>query len=145
MREIFDNQHINKVTPHFTFMRRAQNADTHALNSVRCPKIVPPSAPVLSHLTCILSMKVKNGRKTLIFTQPKMSRYKQHLFAIFRRILITRTLTYLLYSDHTTCRRPSRKWKSSLSMHSRRATLMGVNFSSKVTLLSREVGRHRRV
>ena len=24
------NQHINKVTPHFTFMRRAQNADTHA-------------------------------------------------------------------------------------------------------------------
>ena len=27
---IFYNQHINKVTPHFTFMRRAQNADTHA-------------------------------------------------------------------------------------------------------------------
>ena len=27
----FYNQHINKVTPHFTFMRRAQNADTHAL------------------------------------------------------------------------------------------------------------------
>ena len=26
----FYNQHVNKVTPHFTFMRRAQNADTHA-------------------------------------------------------------------------------------------------------------------
>ena len=26
----FYNQHINKVTPHFSFMRRAQNADTHA-------------------------------------------------------------------------------------------------------------------
>ena len=30
MRHFFHNQHINKVTPHFTFMRRAQNADTHA-------------------------------------------------------------------------------------------------------------------
>ena len=30
MRFFFYNQHINKVTPHFTFMRRAQNADTHA-------------------------------------------------------------------------------------------------------------------
>ena len=26
----FYNQHINKVTPHFSFVRRAQNADTHA-------------------------------------------------------------------------------------------------------------------
>ena len=26
----FLNQHINKVTPHFSFMRRAQNAHTHA-------------------------------------------------------------------------------------------------------------------
>ena len=31
MRQVFYNQQINKVTPHFTFMRRAQNADTHAL------------------------------------------------------------------------------------------------------------------
>ena len=30
MRNVFYNQHIKKVTPHFTFMRRAQNADTHA-------------------------------------------------------------------------------------------------------------------
>ena len=26
----FYNQHINKVTPHYTFMRWGQNADTHA-------------------------------------------------------------------------------------------------------------------
>ena len=30
----FYNQHINKVTLHFTFMRRAQNADTHALKQL---------------------------------------------------------------------------------------------------------------
>ena len=31
----FYNQHINKVTPHFTFLRRAENADTHALRQHR--------------------------------------------------------------------------------------------------------------
>ena len=69
-------------------------------NSIRCPKILPSSAPVLywlSHLTCISSMKTKNGRKTLIFAQLNMSRYKQHFFAIIRRILMTWPLTYLLY------------------------------------------------
>ena len=33
--KIFYNQHINKVTPHFTFMRRALNADTHARKQPR--------------------------------------------------------------------------------------------------------------
>ena len=54
------------------------------------PKIFPLSAPVLywlSHLTCISSLKAKNERKTLIYTQLKISRYNQHFFAIFRRIL----------------------------------------------------------
>ena len=43
-------------------------------NSIGCPKIVSPSAPVfywLSHLTCRLSMKVKNRWKTLIFHTAK--------------------------------------------------------------------------
>ena len=84
----FYNQRINKVTPHFTFMRRAQNADTHALKQHRLsPKYFPPSAPVLywlSHLTCISSLKAKDERKTLIYTQLKIFRYKQHLFAILR-------------------------------------------------------------
>ena len=29
---MFYNQHMNKVTPRFTFMRRAQNADTYRLS-----------------------------------------------------------------------------------------------------------------
>ena len=36
------NQHINKVAPHFTFMRRAQNADTHALKQLRLSKNISP-------------------------------------------------------------------------------------------------------
>ena len=36
-----------QVTPHFTFMRWAQNADTHALKQHRVPKIFSRSAPVL--------------------------------------------------------------------------------------------------
>ena len=45
-------------------------------NSIGRSKIFPPSAPDLhwlSHLTCISSLKVKNERKTLIFTQLKIS------------------------------------------------------------------------
>ena len=38
----FYNQHINKVTPHFTFMRRAQNADTHALKQHRLSQNIFP-------------------------------------------------------------------------------------------------------
>ena len=38
----FYNQHINKVTPHFTFMRRAQNADTHALEQHRLSQNIFP-------------------------------------------------------------------------------------------------------
>ena len=38
----FHNQHINKVTPHFTFMRRAQNADTHALKQHRLSQNIFP-------------------------------------------------------------------------------------------------------
>ena len=59
----FYNQHINKVTPHFTFMRRAQNADTHAHKQHRLSQNISLSAPVLywlSHLACISSLKAKN-------------------------------------------------------------------------------------
>ena len=42
MRECFYNQHINKVTPHFTFMRRAQNADTHAHKQHRLSQNIFP-------------------------------------------------------------------------------------------------------
>ena len=36
------NHHINKVTPHFTFMRRAQNTDTHALKLHRLSQNISP-------------------------------------------------------------------------------------------------------
>ena len=42
MREVFCNQHINKVTPHFTFMRRAQNADTHTLKQHQLSQNISP-------------------------------------------------------------------------------------------------------
>ena len=38
----FYNQHINKVTPHFTFMRQAQNADTHAHKQHRLSQNIFP-------------------------------------------------------------------------------------------------------
>ena len=94
------NQHINKVTSHFTFMRRAQNAIPMYSNSKGCPKMFPLSAPVLywfSHLTCISSLKAKKG--DFFFTQLKISRYNQHFFAVFRRIFINLPPTYLLQSD----------------------------------------------
>ena len=64
----FYNQHIKKVTPHFTFMRRAQNADTHAHKQHRLPLNIFPVgssfvlvvASDMHHLTCISSMKAKN-------------------------------------------------------------------------------------
>ena len=66
-------------------MRRAQNADTHALKQHRLSQNISLSAPVLywlSHLACISSLKAKNERKTLIFTQLKISSYK-HTFSLF--------------------------------------------------------------
>ena len=33
---------MNKVTPHFIFMRRAQNADTHALKQHRLSQNISP-------------------------------------------------------------------------------------------------------
>ena len=42
MGSVFYNQHINKVTPHFTFMRRAQNADPHELKQHRLSQNISP-------------------------------------------------------------------------------------------------------
>ena len=42
MREIFYNQQINKVTPHFTFMHRDQHSDTHALKQHRLSQNISP-------------------------------------------------------------------------------------------------------
>ena len=42
MDNFFYNQHINMVTPHFTFMRRAKNADTHAHKQHRLSQNIFP-------------------------------------------------------------------------------------------------------
>ena len=42
MRTVFYDQQINKVTPHFTFMRLAQNADTHALKQHQLSQNISP-------------------------------------------------------------------------------------------------------
>ena len=42
MGQVFYNQHINKVTPYFTFMCRAQNADTHAHKQHRLSQNISP-------------------------------------------------------------------------------------------------------
>ena len=42
MQYFFYNQHINKVTPHFSFMRRAQNEDTHAHKQHRLSQNIFP-------------------------------------------------------------------------------------------------------
>ena len=42
MRSVLYNQQINKLTPHFTFMHWAQNADTHALKQHRLSQNISP-------------------------------------------------------------------------------------------------------
>ena len=41
-QSVIYNQQINKVTPHFNFMRQAQNADTHALKQHRLSTDISP-------------------------------------------------------------------------------------------------------
>ena len=85
------NQHINKVTPHFTFMCRAQNADTHALKQ---PWLSQNISPVCSSSVLVMASDVhleplsEKRAKTLIYTQLKISRHNRHFFTIFRQIPI---------------------------------------------------------
>ena len=88
MRYVFHNQQINRVTPHFTFMCWAQNADTHVLKQHRLSQNI---SPVCSNFVLLIASDMqlepeseKNERKTLIFTQLKISRYNQHFFTISR-------------------------------------------------------------
>ena len=94
MRSVFYNKQINKLTPHFTFMHWAQNADTHPLKQHRLSQnTVPPSAPWslywLVHLTCISSLKAKN----IDFHTAKNIHIQATLFLYFQ------TNSYKLTSD----------------------------------------------
>ena len=48
----FYYQHITKVNPHFAFMRRAQNADTHALKQ---PRLSQNISPVCSSFVLVIA------------------------------------------------------------------------------------------
>ena len=93
-RSTHPSKNVSKHPPKILISLSCAGLKTHInmhSNSLGCPKIFLLSAPVLywlPHLTCISSLKAKNERKTLIYTQLKISRYTQHFFAIFRRILI---------------------------------------------------------
>ena len=73
-------------------MRRSQNADTHAHKQHWLSQNI---FPVCSSFVLVIASDIhlepesekRAERKTLIFTQLKISRYKQHLFVIFRRLL----------------------------------------------------------
>ena len=83
-------------------MRRVQNADTHVPKQPRLSQNIPPvcSSFVLVFASDMhLESQSEYERRTLIYTQLKISRYNQHFFAIFRRILRNWPQTYLQYSD----------------------------------------------
>ena len=85
MRYFFYNQHINKVTPHLVFMRRAQNEDTHALKQPRLSKNIFPvcSSFVLviasdMHFECESEKRAKSvdlHKAENIQIQPTLFRY----------------------------------------------------------------------
>ena len=81
------NQHINKVTPHFTFIRRAQNADTRALKQPQLSQNIPPvcfSFVLVIASDMHLEYESEKRAKNVDYTQLKLSRYNKHFSAIFR-------------------------------------------------------------
>ena len=81
----------NKVTPHFTFMRRAENADTHALKQPRLSRNISPAG---SSFVLVIASNMHlepESEKRWLSHSLKISRYTQHLIAIFRRIPIKLT------------------------------------------------------
>ena len=84
--KFFYNQQINKVTPHFTFMRWAQNLDTHALKRHGLSQNI--FLVCFSFVLVIASdMHLEPGSekraKNIDFLAAKMSKNKQHSFPLF--------------------------------------------------------------
>ena len=85
MRQFFYNQHINKATPHFTFMRQAQNADTHAHKQHRLSQnIFPVGSSFVLVIASDMHLKPEreNERKIFIFIQLKYPD-TLHTFSLF--------------------------------------------------------------
>ena len=74
----FYNQHINEVTPHFAFMRRVQNADTHALKQHRRSQNISPvcfSFVLVIASDMHLEHESEKRAKNVHFHTLKISRY----------------------------------------------------------------------
>ena len=79
------------MTPHFTFMRRAQNADTHALKQHRLSQ---NSSPVCSSFVLVIASAMylepeTEKRAKLVDFHTVENVQIQATFFFFRRILIT--------------------------------------------------------
>ena len=93
---MYYNQHINKVFPHFTFMRQAQNTDTHALTQPRLSQnISPVCSSFVLVIACDMHLESKSEKraKALIYTQLKNIQIQSTLFRYFQ------TNSYKLTSD----------------------------------------------
>ena len=87
MRFVLYKRRINEVTPHFTFMRRAQNADTHALKQHRLSQNIFPvgsSFALVIASDMHLEPEIEKGAKNVdlhtaknIQIQPTFFRYFQ--------------------------------------------------------------------
>ena len=71
------NQHINKVTPHFIFMRQAQNADTLVLKQPRLSRNISPVCssfvPVIASDMHLESQSEKRAKNVDLHTAKKYS------------------------------------------------------------------------
>ena len=82
----FYNHHINKVTPHSTFMRRAQNADTNALKQHRLSQNI---FPVCSSFVLVIASDMhlepesEKRAKNVHFHTTKNIQIQSILFSLF--------------------------------------------------------------
>ena len=99
INEIFfflQSAHINKVTPHFTFMRQAQNADTHALKQHRLSQNI---SSVCSSFVLVIASDMhlepesEKRAKSVYFHTTKNIQIQSTLFRYFQ------TNSYKLTSD----------------------------------------------
>ena len=92
----FYNQHVNKITPHFTFMRRSQKTDTHALQQHRLSQNI---FPVCSSFVLVIAsdkyVKPESEKRTknVYFHTTKNIQIQSTLFRYFL------TNSYHLTSD----------------------------------------------
>ena len=82
----FYNQHINKVTPHFTFMRRAQNAHTQAHKQPRLSQnICPVGSSFLLVIASDMHLEPESEKraKNVHFHTTKIIQIQSTLFRYF--------------------------------------------------------------